>query len=194
MGFAPPLRRRPLLPVIGTANLRIACLDAAAGFAGARYFAPERWSTLETFSPNVLAGSAAQLQRLVERVALRTVNVASVDHSVFVVTQLGDTPLTSRFRDQLWRQFNVPVYEVYVDESARILAFECEAQDGWHVQDGVRFASADGELLIERGVAMLRTGLNLRVEDGPCGCGREGTRLLEQSRIAITEPLTAISA
>jgi hypothetical protein len=194
MGFAPPLRRRPLLPVIETANLRIASLDSAAGFADARHFAPERWSALEQFSPNVLVGSVAQLQRLMERIALRTMNTGSVDHSIFVVTQFGDTPLTSRFRDQLWRQFNVPIYEVYVDEQSRILAFECEAQDGWHVQDGVRFATADRELLMERDCAMLRTGLNFTLEDGLCGCGREGVRLREPSPLATTEQLTAISA
>jgi hypothetical protein len=194
MGFAPPLRRRLLLPVIETANLRVACLDSAGRFAGVRHFAPERWSALEDFAPNVLVGSAAQLQRLIERIALRTVNAASVDHSVFVLTQLGDTPLTSRFRDQLWRQFNVPIYEVYVDEDSQLLAFECEAQEGWHVQDGVRFATADGELLMERGFAMLRTGLNFTAEEGPCGCGREGTRLREPSPIAAAEPLTAVGA
>jgi hypothetical protein len=179
MEFASGLIRRLPLPVIDTANLRLAHLDSATVFAGARAFPPERWSALDAFSPNVLAGSVAQLQRLIERIRLRTVSAAVVDHSIVVVTQLGDTPLTPRFRDRLWEQFGVPVYEVYLDEEVRLLAYECEAQEGWHIARDVRFTMSGGELLLHRGVEAVRTGLNWVIEESACACGRPERRLLQ---------------
>lgn len=194
MEFAPGLTRRPQLPVIDTTNLRIAHLDSSAGFPGTRAFPPERWSGLQTFSPNVLLGSVAQLQRLLERIHVRTVKPGPVDHSVFVITQLGDTPLTANFRDRLWDQFGVPVYELYLDEQGQILAFECEAQAGWHINRGVRFVVAFGELVLERGRQALRTGLNWSVDKAACDCGRQQSRLVPRPRKVSAEPLAAITA
>jgi hypothetical protein len=193
MEFAPGLTRRFALPVIDTANLRLAHLDGTSGFAGARAFPPERWSSLEAFSPNVLAGSTAQLQRLLERIHLRTVNAGAVDHSIFVVTQLGDTPLTPKFRERLWRQFGVPVYEIYLDEQGRLLAYECEVGEGWHVVRDVRFTAAFGELVLERGSQAVRTGLNWVIDDNPCACGRSESRII-QPRKPAAQPLLAITA
>lgn len=192
MEFASGLTRRLQLPVIDSANLRIAHLDSATVFAGARAFPPERWTTLEGFAPNVLAGSVAQLKRLLDRIRLRTVPATVVDHSIFVVTQLGDTPLTSRFRDRLWEQFRVPVYEMYLDGDARLLAYECEAQEGWHILRDVRFVRSGDELLLERGGEVTRTGLNWVIEEAACCCGRPERRLLQplhpaaQSVIALS--------
>jgi phenylacetate-coenzyme A ligase PaaK-like adenylate-forming protein len=194
MGFAPPLSRRPPLPIIDATRLRIASLDASTSFANCRHFAPERWGDLENFSPGVLAGSPAQLQRLIDRMDLRTVNLASVDHSVFAITQLGDTPLPAELRDQLWRHFHVPIYEIYVDEHAKLLAFECEAQEGWHVYDGVRFVIEYGELLLERTGRVVRTGLHWTIEEAVCACNREGTRLIDPKSLRKDEPLFAAVA
>lgn len=178
MDFASGLSRRLPLPVIDAANLRIAHLDSATVFAGARPFPSDRWSTLADFSPDVLAGSVAQLKRLLERIRLGTVSGAVVNHSIFVVTQLGDTPVTSRFRDRLWDQFGVPVYEIYLDEQERLLAYECEAQEGWHIARDVRFTTSGSELLLQRGIEPVRTGLNWIIEEAACACGRPERRLL----------------
>lgn len=193
MEFASALTRRPRLPVIDSSKLRVAVLDSASLFSGARVFPPERWSALEAFSPNVIAASSAQFKRLMDRMTLQTANAGALDHSVFVVTQLGDSPLTSRLRERIWRQFGVPVYEVYVDEEAHVLAFECEAQEGWHVQNGVRFSSACGELLLERGSHMVRTGLNWVTVESACECGREGLRLLTPDGLAAADALRAVN-
>lgn len=193
MEFAPGLTRRFPLPVIDATNLRLAHLDSATGFVGAKAFPPERWSGLEVFSPNVLAGSVAQLQRLLERIHLRTVNADAVDHSIFVVTQLGDTPLTPKFRERLWCQFGVPIYEIYVDEQVRLLAYECEMGEGWHVAKEVRFAAAFGELVLERGKQVVRTGLNWIIDETACPCGRREARVIQPHKPAA-QPILAITA
>lgn len=64
-------------------------------------------------------------------------------------------------RDLLWRAFEVPVYEQVVDAQGRLLASECEAHDGLHVE-------FDTEL---RWPEMTRV-------EGLCGCGKPGSRLL----------------
>ncbi len=193
MEFSSALTRRAHLPVIDGAQLRVAHLDNSTGFAGARAFPPERWRTLETYSPNVIAGSVAQINRLLERINLRTANIGLVDHSIFVVTQLGDTPLNARLRDLLWHQFGVPIYEVYVDEGSRLLAFECEAQEGWHIAKGVRFSVAYGELLLERSDQVVRTGLSRIIEETACPCGRPELRLIDADQ-SVAQPAFALSA
>lgn len=194
MGLAPPLSRRLRLPVINAKRLRIACLDASISLANSRHFASENWTDLGRFSPNALAGSASQLQRLVHRVNLQTANVGSIDHSIFAFTQLGDTPLSTELRDRLWHHFRVPIYELYVDEHGKLLAFECEAQEGWHVCKDVRFVTEYGELLLERSGRLTRTGLDCKTEETTCACNREGTRLIDPKSKSATEPLFAAIA
>jgi hypothetical protein len=62
-------------------------------------------------------------------------------------------------REALWRLFRVPVYGLLMEGGGRIVAWECEAQNGLHVEGS--------------GAA----GLGLR-EESPCACGRPGARVL----------------
>jgi len=63
-------------------------------------------------------------------------------------------------RDALWQAFKVPVFTILLDRAGRLLAYECEAQDGLHVAE-------------ERCDDMQRESL----ETTPCECGRPGERL-----------------
>jgi hypothetical protein len=55
--------------------------------------------------------------------------------------------------------FEVPVYALLLDRDGRLLAYECEAQEGLHV--GPHAAWSAGVL-----------------EAAPCACGRPGPRLV----------------
>jgi len=70
-----------------------------------------------------------------------------------------DVRLTDADRDWLWSAFRVPVFEQIIGESGELLATECEAHNGMHVQSP-----------------------NLRSDPGdldltPCACGRDSPRL-----------------
>jgi phenylacetate-coenzyme A ligase PaaK-like adenylate-forming protein len=193
--FTPSRFRQSKLPVIQTSKLRAAQLTAAASFEGADAFPPERWRDLKTFAPNVLIGPASALQRLMERMDLPTLELTSVDHAVFVLTEVGDKPVSDSTRAVLWQHFGVPVYELYLDSRGVLLASECEAQDGWHVESGARFFLQNRELMVQSTPGgPVRTGLVRFLESARCACGRSGTRILDPELHVDEEALPFLAA
>jgi hypothetical protein len=58
---------------------------------------------------------------------------ASAQRALFVRNHYNSAPLTDDQRDRLWSLFQVPTYAMLVDGNGRLAAFECEAQNGFHV-------------------------------------------------------------
>ena len=189
--------RSPRLPILSAPGLRIAQLSTATSVAGAEPFPPERWSNLKTYAPNVLVGPSSVLQRLAERIDMHTLELTSVDHAILVLTEIGDKPLSDTTRVILWQHFGVPVYELYGDSKGALLAAECEAQDGWHVELGVRFFVQAGDLFLQSSPhKSIRTGLRHFLDESPCACGKSGLRLIDPDlcQLEDTEPLLAAIA
>jgi hypothetical protein len=67
-------------------------------------------------------------------------------------------------RDYIWHRFGVPVFEYLLDANGKILARECEAHDGLHVE---------GEI----------DAFDAVLTEEACGCGRPGSRLLGHADI-----------
>lgn len=170
---------RRKLPLLSTTNLRVAQIADGADFESVQAFRPGEWSRMEAFRPRVIAGSAAHLQELAERVELNVVDLSSVDHAIFVLTGCGDAPLEDVLRVVLWQTFGVPVYELFLAGRGLVAASECETHEGWHVEPGAAFSSVNGELVLDQfGTKAIRTGLSGYIDQTPCACGREGARLL----------------
>lgn len=192
------ISRTPLckLPVSGDGKPRISVISAGYRFSTAATFAPSKWVQLEKFGPNVLVGSTADLQRLVERLDLKTLKLTSIDRAIYVVTEIGDKPLNDVLRVVLWQRFGVPVFELFWSHREGLLAYECEAHEGWHIVEPARFAVYRGELVwyAQASETVLRTGLQRIIEGQPCGCGRGGNRIIDveqQSGASESEPLAA---
>jgi hypothetical protein len=83
-----------------------------------------------------------------------------VRRAVYVLTRAHEF-LSDGEHDELWRLFQVPIYALLVDRSGSIVGWECEAQNGLHVEKGRVFA-----------------------EEGPCACGRPGARLMPAGSVA----------
>jgi len=96
-----------------------------------------------------LAGTFSELEQAAAR-------GAQAARAVFVLTTERQ-PLSDGQRDQLWRLFQVPVYAM-MERAGRVEAWECEAQNGFHV-------AAQGS-----GAA--------------CACGRGGARLAQSKTLA----------
>jgi hypothetical protein len=80
--------------------------------------------------------------------------------AVFVLQNLDDPLLSDAQRDELWVQFEVPIYVLLLDAAGKVCAYECEAHQGLHLPvDGVPRRIPPGS------------------ETAPCGCGRPGPRL-----------------
>jgi len=100
------------------------------------------------FAPAAIAGSWPQFA------ALLTERIPSLTHAVIVLATSPDQLLTEARRDRLWQAFRVPIFEQIVDEDGTLLAAECEAHDGVHVESQ-------------------KLSVEPRLIDGePCGCGR----------------------
>ncbi len=196
MRFPTRVFKPSALPLAGGVRLRVAQLTGKVEFQSAEIFAPQRWHQLEAYAPNILAGSASDLHRLVERMDLGTVVLTSVDHSIYVLTEIGDKPLDDVLRVVLWQRFGVPVFEMYTDGVGTILAHECEAQEGWHVVPGTRAFVHNGELVVQSSSQAIRTGLFSYFNDRTCVCGRGGMRVMQvpQFEDEIEQPVLAATA
>jgi hypothetical protein len=179
--FRPHNRSRRQLPLPAGSNVRIAQVSVSTGsFDLAQSFYRDRWDELESFRPCVLVGSEADLRGLAELAQRNFLDLTSVDHAIFVLTACGEKPPTDVSRVVLWQAFGVPVYELFVDAKARLLASECEAHEGWHVESCASFSLLDGELILNApGLSDLPTGLTGRIEIELCPCGRGGMRVLD---------------
>jgi hypothetical protein len=174
------LQRRRLQRVPAPAKLRTAQITTGGRF-DSQYFPSERWHELEQYRPEMLVGSAADLRWLAEKARMAGMQLNSVNHAIFVLTALGDIPATDTLRVVLWQAFGVPVYELFVGADGTVLAGECEAHEGWHVESGCRFYFLRGEELVadSRHIKGIRTGLSGTLETQPCSCGRPSTRITD---------------
>ena len=184
------------LPFPHHPQMRLAQLgENAPKFGMLQPFLPESALHLQSFRPNMLVGSAADLQSLAEMVDLGTVDLASVDHAVIALTRCGEPPISDVARVVLWQTFGVPVYEIFTGLDNAILGYECELHEGWHLAPKVSFSESDGELMLDAaGVTGLHTAISGFITNDKCPCGRDGSRLLDMQpvrRADLTQPLAA---
>ena len=116
---------------------------------------PDGWSEqVSAFAPEAIAAPREQLLDLasVDKPPVFTRALIALEHP-------GDPMLSMEERQRLWRVFRVPVFEQIVGARGELLAAECEAHDGLHVEaPGTSWES-------------------YRMELAPCGCGRKSPRL-----------------
>jgi hypothetical protein len=153
--------RYPVDPAPRTAVL-------AACFRQARFPAkspirvfPHGWSEeVAAFAPGAVAANREQLFGLA---ALE--RPPALTHSVIVLESPGDAPLSNGERERLWRAFRVPVFEQIIGPLGKLLAADCEAHDGLHVEaSGMLWADVQWP--------------GYRLESAACGCGRKTPRLV----------------
>ena len=58
---------------------------------------------------------------------------ASAQRALLVLNRWNGAALTDAQRDRLWTLFQVPAYAMLIDSDGRLVGFECEAQNGFHV-------------------------------------------------------------
>jgi hypothetical protein len=177
--FRPGRAEQNKLPFGLSPNVRLAQVSGLAVIDRVRAFGPQEWLEMEAFRPGVLIGHATALKSLSEQMQSGRLDLSSVDHAVFVLTNCGDTPVNDTLRVFFWQSFGVPVYELVAAPDGSLLAADCEAQDGWHVQPGVRAHLLNGELLFEAsGMKSLQTGLSAELISEQCACGRSEPKII----------------
>ena len=115
----------------------------------------------EAYRPAAIAGTWRQMEALLES------RIASLTHALIVLARPRDLLLTAEQRKELWRAFRVPVFEQIIGENGALLAAECEAHAGLHIE------SPKLELA------------GRAIEQSPCGCGRNTSRVTGRPRIGV---------
>ena len=122
--------RYPLDPAPRTAVLSASFRQAWFPRRSAIRVFPHGWSEeVAVFAPAAVAANRQQLFGLaaVDRPPVFT-------HAVIVLESPGDAQLTSGERERLWQAFRVPVFEQIIGPRGKLLAAECEAHDGLHIE------------------------------------------------------------
>jgi hypothetical protein len=119
------------------------------------------WSAAAaSFQPAAIAATPAQLDALVGT------PIPSLRNALIALVRPGEPRLSLDDRERFWRAFRVPVFEQRIDRSGALLAVECEAHDGLHIE-APDLAPQPGEVL----------------ETASCGCGRTTPRLIAPERV-----------
>jgi hypothetical protein len=128
---------------------------------------PQGWdASAANFAPCAIAGTWPQIENLFAE------KIPSLTHALIVLSQPDDLLLSAAQRDKLWRAFRVPVFEQIIGEYGTLLAAECEAHDGLHIESP-SFTT------------------KLPRDESPCGCGLKTPRLKPAPRV---EPARTIAA
>jgi hypothetical protein len=115
---------------------------------------PRGWTAeAESFAPEAIAATWPQLRELARN------NSVSPTRALIVVARPGSALLSNANREALWRVFHVPVFEQIIGARGKLLAAECEAHDGLHIE--------------VEGVIAVGFALDGRT----CACGRKTPRL-----------------
>jgi hypothetical protein len=145
---------------------------------------------------DVLCGSLDELLRLA------TAPPATA-RRVTVRTPLGERLASESARDCLWRAFELPIFEELTGSEGEVLASECEAHSGLHLDtQSAIFEARYGELVVTSLVALrypiirLRTGWVGAIERSTCPCGERVTRFVPVAVAAapVRKPPTAAQA
>jgi len=143
----------PISPAPRTAVL-VAWFRAARLPGGPVRVFPDGWNPeAAAFAPAAAAGTFEQIR------ALTQIPIPSLTHALIVLARPGARRLTENDRECLWRDFRLPVFEQIIGPSGDLLAAECEAHDGLHVESS--------DLPLERET----------VDTSPCPCGRTTPRI-----------------
>lgn len=154
-----------------------------------RRFAEGRREALLRWSPQALAAPVETLDRLLRFDLEHPETRLPLSHSVLALSGLRRAFADERLRDLVWRVWQVPVFGQLLGPSGELLAWECEAHEGYHYNPSRVVIEADGggqgepELLVtslvslRRPVLRVATRLTGRLESAVCACGSALPRL-----------------
>jgi len=147
------LWRRPTLVYPIPPAPRTAVLVAGFRSRGrVRVFARGWCDRAREFAPQAVAGTLSQIEELARA-------GVSLSHAVIVLGRPADPRLTDADRERLWDAFHVPAFEQIIGGDCKLLAAECEAHDGLHVESPLFAPDPD------------------QIDRNPCACGRTAPRL-----------------
>jgi hypothetical protein len=197
-----PRRLRPLdCPPRNTGRTAL-LTDGFEEVTANQTFAYHTFDELEDFQPDSLAGPVGRLLTLAQAVLNGNLQLTSLSSAIVAFTGLKHGSLKNEDRDLLWRAFQLPIFEQFRGFSTELLAWECEAHDGLHInaENAIFESASDGELLLTclecPEYSLLRVGTEMTADilTEPCGCGETTARLVGLQAIEVVQPKMAMAA
>ncbi len=138
-----------------------------------------RPQALESWKPQALAGHRSELFSIGELRRRGHLSLAELALPLVVLSSLREGPLSAAQHDRLWSLYGLPVYEQIRAADETLLAWECDAREGWHLA-----LNADGspKLTSERVRAAGWQGNEL---PAPCPCGETCLRLMVDANESV---------
>lgn len=147
--------------------------------------------------PETLVGPLSALLRLTD--------IPKSIRRVVVSSRITTGLLREEDRETLWQRFQLPVFERLLGLDGEMLAWECAAHSGLHLDascaviEGPNGDEAEMVLTSLAGLRYplmrLRTGMIARCETRRCGCGDVSPRLVfSDSLAALRKPPASIRA
>jgi hypothetical protein len=175
----------PLPPPRRTALLS----EARRHAAGIRLFRECQIRDLARWRPEAIAGPVDSLRRITQTLLANPSAAFPLRHSVLAFCLFRRAFLTEQLREMIWQAWGVPVFGQLLGPSGEMLAWECEAHEGYHYDPAnvVFEAGADepgGELYVTSLISLRRPLLRMAsrltgiLHPSRCGCGSSLPRLL----------------
>ncbi len=156
---------------------------------------PSGWLCALGYQPQALLGTYATLNRLARAGSRGDTAIPASVHRVIVHSSVSTGLLSEEQRETLWQAFELPVFEHLLGLDGELLAWECVAHAGLHIQaehafiEGPNGHAAEVVLTSLAGLryplVRLRTGLTAEHAKGRCGCGHPSPRLLFSPSTAV---------
>lgn len=154
-----------------------------------RRFSGLRAEGLTEFNPLALGAPLDTLRAA----SSETLSHPPLRNALIVFTGVLEGPLTPEDSDDLWRRYQVPVFEQFLGLDGELLAWECEIHHGLHVRENAaHFESCEQERLVvsfldnpRLPVLRLETGLAGRLITEPCPCGDPSPRIVDMRRRSV---------
>jgi hypothetical protein len=113
-------------------------------------------------STDIVAAPTAPLLALAEQIC-GGVPAPEVSVAIILFLRPGQPGIADYERDRLWHAFQAPAYQEYHGLQGGLLAWECEAQCGFHIAESIRSTAVPGTLINQ-----------------PCPCGLDTPRLVDR--------------
>jgi len=151
-----PVLAYPLEPAPRTAVLGLATRSEP------NIFSFPAWTVkqLRDCRPQALAGSYEDLETVASLRDQGFLPLPELSFPLVVFINTGALRLSAEQHHGLWRKYCLPVFEQIRDQQGRLIAWECEARQGFH---------------FDAGITVGHRGLHHDVT--PCGCGRHDARI-----------------
>jgi hypothetical protein len=187
---APPHPRQELEYPVGKAPRTAVLGQEIRGSWRVRTFSSYRSEKLLQFAPHSLAAPGDTIRALAQSIEEGEIQWRPLSQALVVFTDVVRGSLSEEDRDYFWRIFQVPIFEQFRGFGGELLAQECEAHEGIHVNlaNAVFTVGSDGELEVSflrnarTPLFRLATNLSARIEEGRCACGQITPRLLDIRR------------